>query len=272
MEENVAEEPDPEKGIEPLRVRIDIPKNKKKHGLIKMGPPSGQTVDMYIKCLVNLYHQQCADPSYPTMTLQAQPNPRKYLAIVKDVYESRLSCVKAAKDIGSIGLVQGNTSASLRQLMRAAWVRSFLVVGQKRQRKRNSLRDRLDICWLHFMMCRGESTRKARLPDLFSHEVTDPNGGGQFTLGIVLLMLQGKTNKSGRQNYGVVVRNKDVQICPIGALALYMFEYWGVCVAFSLQPFLPKKNPVPMPMPMPIPAKANNLKYYILFSPLKRLL
>ncbi|KAI8596456.1 hypothetical protein EDD21DRAFT_447816 [Dissophora ornata] len=120
MEENTAEHPDPEKGIEPLRVRAD-PRVKNKRGPVKMVPPSAQTVDMYIKCLVNLYHQQCADPSFPSMTLQSYPNPRKYLAVVKDVYENRLNRVKASEDIGSIGLVQGNTSASLRQLMRAAW-------------------------------------------------------------------------------------------------------------------------------------------------------
>ncbi|KAI8604867.1 hypothetical protein EDD21DRAFT_184522 [Dissophora ornata] len=169
MEENIAEHPDPEKGIEPLRVRAD-PRVKNKRGHVEMIPPSAQTVDMHIKCLVNLYHQQCADPSFPAMTLQLYPNPRKYLAVVKDVYENRLNRVKASEDINSIGLAQSNTSASLRQLMRAAWVRSFVVLGKKGQRKRNSLRDRLDICWLRFMMCRRESTRKARLPDLLSHE------------------------------------------------------------------------------------------------------
>ncbi|KAF9552774.1 hypothetical protein EC968_000415, partial [Mortierella alpina] len=107
MEENIAEHPDPEKGIEPLRVRAE--NNRGKKGPVKMTAPSAQTVDMYIKCLVNLYNQQCADPAYPTMTLQSYPNPRKYLAVVLDVYQNRLSRVKAAKDIGSISLVQGNT-------------------------------------------------------------------------------------------------------------------------------------------------------------------
>ncbi|KAF9112966.1 hypothetical protein BGW39_003897, partial [Mortierella sp. 14UC] len=125
MEENIAEHPDPEKGIQPLRVRADN-RGKNKRGPINMVPPSAQTVDMHIKCLVNLYNQQCADPAYPTMTVQSYPNPRKYLAVVKDVYENRLSRSKATKDMGSIGLVQGNTSGSLRQLLRAAWVRSFV--------------------------------------------------------------------------------------------------------------------------------------------------
>ncbi|KAG0300815.1 hypothetical protein BGZ99_003636, partial [Dissophora globulifera] len=105
MEENTAEHPDPEKGIEPLLVRSDN-RGKSKRGPIKYVRPSGQTVDMYIKALVNLYQQQCANPRLPTMTLQSQPNPRKYLAVVKDIYESRLNKEKAAKDIGSVALVE----------------------------------------------------------------------------------------------------------------------------------------------------------------------
>ncbi len=244
MEENIAEHPDPEKGVEPIRVRANKAKNER--GEYEMVPPSAPSVDMYIKSLVNLYNQQCADPAYPMMTVQSYPNPRKYLAIIKNDYENRLSRAKAAKDIGGISLVSGNTSASLRQLLRAAMVRNITAPepvkkgkrAPRAPRKRNSLRDRFDIAWLHFTMCRGESTRKARFPDLVSHEVTDPNGGGQFTLGVVLSMLRGKTNKGGRRNYGVVVRNKDVQICPVGALALYMFEYWTVSSSHPLFPFV----------------------------------
>ncbi|KAF9342193.1 hypothetical protein BGX26_008089, partial [Mortierella sp. AD094] len=61
LEELTAEHPDPENGIEPLRVRI-----KNKSGApVRYGPPSLETVDMYIKSLVNLYQTQCADPAIP---------------------------------------------------------------------------------------------------------------------------------------------------------------------------------------------------------------
>ncbi|KAF9157590.1 hypothetical protein DFQ26_008580 [Actinomortierella ambigua] len=156
MEENIAEHPDPEKGIEPLRVRAESGKGKQSSALV---PPSAETIDMHIKCLVNLFNQQCADPALPMMTAQAHSNPQKYLAVVKTIYENRLARVKGSRDIGSIGLVEGNTSASLRQLMRAAWLRNFVAIGSKCQRKRNSLRDRLDICWLHFMSRVTDLTR-----------------------------------------------------------------------------------------------------------------
>lgn len=73
-------------------------------------------------------------------------------------------------------------------------------------------------------MCRGESMRMALLQDLHFHAFEFADLAGQFTLGIVLTMFQGKTNADGKMQYGVVVRNKDVEICPVGALAFYLFE------------------------------------------------
>ncbi|KAG0331720.1 hypothetical protein BG000_010649 [Podila horticola] len=168
MEENTAEHPDPERGIESLRV--DPRDGSKKRGKIKLVPPSWETLDIYIKCLTNLYQQQRADPCYPTMMLQAYPSPRKYFGATFDVYRNCVFREKAGKDIGSV-------SGSRRHLI-------FALPAFK-----SSL---------------GESTRIAKPPDLFSHEVTDPVGGGQFTPGVVLFMLRGKTNKSGRPNYGVI--------------------------------------------------------------------
>lgn len=81
------------------------------------------------------------------------------------------------------------------------------------------------------MMCRGENVRMALLQDLNYHafEFSDTSATGQFTLGIVLTMLQGKMNADGKLLYGVVVRNKDVEICPVGTLAFYLFERFMVC-------------------------------------------
>ncbi|KAF8923394.1 hypothetical protein BGZ47_004782, partial [Haplosporangium gracile] len=63
-----------------------------------------------------------------------------------------------------------------------------------------------------------EVTRQIRLPDIFAHDV-EPNRnkntkdascrGDQFVLGVVLTMRQGKTNKDGKIQYGVAVRNKE---------------------------------------------------------------
>jgi hypothetical protein len=35
-------------------------------------------------------------------------------------------------------------------------------------------------------------------------------------------------NSDGKLLYGVVVRNKDIELCPVGLLAFYLFELFSV--------------------------------------------
>ena len=236
----IAEEEDPEKGIFPLYVRKRS--GTKGKGKADGGDgddeeytlPSASTVDMHIKALVHLYNQQCMDVENTAMRKDVVPSPRTYLSKLLKAYKTRLSRTKRAKDIGTVALVDTNSATSLRQMMKACWLWNYPIPGQvNRRRKMIGLRDRLDICWLQFMMSRGENLRKATLPDIFAHEVMR-QGQGQFTLSVVLLMLQGKTNKDNRFDSGVVVRNKDVAICPVGSLALYLLAYWSVCRSMLL--------------------------------------
>jgi len=115
-----------------------------------------------------------------------------------------------------------------RRLMRGNWTRNYVQLNQKTRRKLNGFRDRLNLSWSHFMMCRGESMRMARLQDINIHAFEFADLAGQFALGIVLTMFQGKTNTDGKKQFGVVVRNKDVEVCPIGSLAFYLFELFMV--------------------------------------------
>ena len=39
----------------------------------------------------------------------------------------------------------------------------------------------------------------------------------------VVIMDRGKTNQFGRIEYGAFIRHKDAQVCPVGALAFYLF-------------------------------------------------
>ncbi|KAG0222131.1 hypothetical protein BGW42_006859 [Actinomortierella wolfii] len=72
-------------------------------------------------------------------------------------------------------------------------------------------------------MCQREDVRMAMLKDLNFHAFEFSDATGQFTLGVVLTMLQGKMNADGKLLYGMVVRNKDVEVCPVGSLASYLF-------------------------------------------------
>ncbi|KAG9322895.1 hypothetical protein KVV02_002404 [Mortierella alpina] len=61
---------------------------------------------------------------------------------------------------------------------------------------------------------------------------------GYHSLGIILTMLQEKTNREGKENYGVVVRNQEVEICPVSALAFYLLECGWILRTFrsTIQP------------------------------------
>ncbi|GJJ74032.1 hypothetical protein EMPS_06390 [Entomortierella parvispora] len=70
-----------------------------------------------------------------------------------------------------------------------------------------------------------------RLIDLFGQNVARPvrkdrEQERKFVLGVVLMTRQGKMNNNGKIRYNVVVRNPDVEACPVGALAFYLLEYW----------------------------------------------
>ncbi|GAA5976970.1 hypothetical protein JCM10908_005696 [Rhodotorula pacifica] len=84
-----------------------------------------------------------------------------------------------------------------------------------------ALRDRLAFCLAHYGLMRGDNVRKLELADLFSIQLEQegPNGA----TAVVLLLNHGKTNQTGRTEYAGFLRNKEVALCPVGALAIYLF-------------------------------------------------
>jgi hypothetical protein len=84
-----------------------------------------------------------------------------------------------------------------------------------------AIRNRLIFLLPHFSLCRGENVRSLQLPDLFYLKLD--NEGYSICYAIVLVMSQGKKNQFGRKEVGAFIRNKNVSICPMGALAMYFF-------------------------------------------------
>jgi len=84
-----------------------------------------------------------------------------------------------------------------------------------------TLRSKLDSLLCHFIMGRGESVRKIQLPDLFPLDLEKEGVTPCFAT--VVVMSQGKMNQHGRVEYGAFIRNRNVYICPVGALAHYLF-------------------------------------------------
>lgn len=78
------------------------------------------------------------------------------------------------------------------------------------------------------MLTRGQTIRDTLLSNLFPHHYATSEGGRQFAFGVVVAIPHGKMNQD-HTLHSSYVRNKDVEICPVGALAFYLFELWMVC-------------------------------------------
>lgn len=90
----------------------------------------------------------------------------------------------------------------------------------------NGLRDRLNHILSSAMFLRGDNARMFELADFFTMELRQE--GPQQCQALVSIMNHGKTNADGRNEYGSCIRNKDVDECPIGAMALYLFMRFQV--------------------------------------------
>lgn len=273
MEENTAESPDPERGIEPIRTkprgrpkgmkRNKFKKSKKSLPDIGAGDmdlsddniydsdsdnedededddddnnndyspngalPSFDTLDMYIKAAVDLQLIQKTDPTKSHMVNEQTPRcPAVRTLMTKHL--NRLAELKSSVDSDNVIIEDGHGLSTLKQILKQKWTHNYISHGGGGKHKLIGLRSRVFDSWSHFMMTRGESARMALMPDVFSHAFETLDNHGQQTFGVVLMMFRGKTNREGKQQHGVIVRNKDVEICPIGCLAFYLVELWMV--------------------------------------------
>jgi hypothetical protein len=97
------------------------------------------------------------------------------------------------------------------------------------------LRDRLAFCLGHFGLLRSNNILGVELADLSAVELM--NEGPSPCFALVIVLNNGKTNQSGRLEYAAMIRNENVEICPLGAAAFYLFHR---CV-LSFSPFLPSQ-------------------------------
>jgi hypothetical protein len=88
----------------------------------------------------------------------------------------------------------------------------------------SSLRDRFTFLKTHNGILRGESLFKCELSDMFT--LTLKNEGPSPCTILILQVFTGKTNLN-KTLYGRVMRHKDVNLCAIGALGLYLHLRFG---------------------------------------------
>jgi hypothetical protein len=85
----------------------------------------------------------------------------------------------------------------------------------------SDIRDQTCFLLSHFNLLCSESLRIVELPDLFS--ILLENEGISECHAVVMVLNQGKTNQFGKLEFTGCIRSKEVEICPVGSLALYLF-------------------------------------------------
>ncbi|CAD6934855.1 unnamed protein product [Tilletia caries] len=170
---------------------------------------SDSTVRLYVAAIIDLYTQQQARGvnSAP----HPRPGPVRMLLCTRKL-EERDRKKREYVDRGIGTALDGYTLAQFGQ------VSNYFI-------QRNSevgFRDRLAFLISHFALLRGANARNLELADV--HHLQLEGEGPSDCFAVVLLLSNGKTNQAGRVEYGSFLRNKDAFVCPVGALALYLFS------------------------------------------------
>ncbi|KAE8183507.1 hypothetical protein CF328_g8161 [Tilletia controversa] len=173
------------------------------------GTLSESSVKSYVAALVDLYVQQQA------RGVNSAPHPRhgpvRILLSTRKVQEhSRKRREYVDRGIGTS--LDGYTQAQLEDIC------AFFI----QRDSETGLRDRLAFLISHYALLRGDNARKLELADL--HHLDLAGEGPSPCFAVVLLLANGKTNQAGRVEYGSFLRNRDVRVCPVGCLALYLFS------------------------------------------------
>jgi hypothetical protein len=186
---------------------------------VQGGKLSYLTIDGYVSAVAELYKIQCSlqKSTYPSFRGAAFTSMMDTLRGQQD-NNSR----EAFIDRGLGGVVEGYSDEEYLQLNHCLLrdtdyaTRSFSYLN---------LSTRLNSTWGHAYVLRGESMRRAELCDLALLKY--PRGEGQTPCyAAVMTMSQGKMNKYGRKVYMGAMRHKDARLCPLGALAQYLFWRW----------------------------------------------
>jgi hypothetical protein len=85
-----------------------------------------------------------------------------------------------------------------------------------------SLPSRFDFPLWYAMLYRLEDKRHAYVSDLFLYELD--NEGHTPLHALLLSLSHSKTNQEGRMGIVAAIRHKDINQCPVGALAFYLFS------------------------------------------------
>lgn len=172
----------------------------------------------YKTALVDLWSYQLSrhQNSHP------HPNGSALRSLMKSVQKSQHTKRKLAfEDRGRGTVADGYNEAGLKDIVNEFWRQSIEGKGSA---VGCYLRGLLNYLMGHHLLARGESRRFAELPDLLLLELQ--NEGPKPCPALLYIMSNGKTNQNGRIEYCGLLRHKDVMLCGMNALAVYLFWRW----------------------------------------------
>lgn len=85
-----------------------------------------------------------------------------------------------------------------------------------------NLRNRCDLLLSRALISRGQIQRYLELSDLYVQQLPDEGPHGAYAL--VVNFDKSKTNQDGKDQRAGALRNKEVELCAVGSLALYFFK------------------------------------------------
>ena len=90
------------------------------------------------------------------------------------------------------------------------------------------LRTRMDVLVLHHLMGRSEMVRMAEFSSSAMTAFSNEGRKGQDCPCLVIARRKGKTISDGQVHYSGTFRNKNVALCAISSIALYLFYRWDL--------------------------------------------
>ena len=176
-------------------------------------PLKYNTVRLWVSAVMDLYHVQIA------RGLHSLPSPKGFgvKGALKDVQAKTFQRIRELHEDRALNtILDSYTKEDLDAFVSWCWHKATVKDVESYQRTL------LDFLMGHYFLVRGDQRRRAELADMFILHLPNESATQQCMCWIFVFD-NGKTNSTGRKQYLGSIRHRDPLVCPIGALAFYLF-------------------------------------------------
>ncbi|KAE8226620.1 hypothetical protein CF326_g7676 [Tilletia indica] len=181
-----------------------------------------EAIETHIKAITNLWETQCLSGR------NSNPHPRSgalLKAFIKAIRRGRSALADARQDDAwKHSLKDGYDQEEYTRISK--WYLEQASSQTPQAWTGTAWRARFDFLMQHAIMGRSEDLRNAKLSSLYIHKI--PQSRPHPCNAVVVTLKHSKTNVESRKEFGVAARHRDVELCPVGALALFFFERFHV--------------------------------------------